>query len=104
MIKLIRKIFKRNTTDFKSLVKQGAVIVDVRTKAEYDGVHARSAVNIPVDNLEVNFHHLPDKNRPIITCCASGVRSAKAARILLNHGYRQVFDGGSWIKVQQRIS
>lgn len=61
-------------TDFAELVKQGAMILDVRSKGEYATGHIKGSVNIPVDQLGNNLSKLKDKNRTIITCCASGMR------------------------------
>lgn len=91
------------SADYKQLVKEGAVILDVRTKSEYDGGHIKGSINIPVDQLRANLHKLRDKQRPIITCCASGMRSGTARGILESHGYTNVHNGGSWTGLQQKI-
>jgi rhodanese-related sulfurtransferase len=44
------------------------------------------------------------KNRPIVTCCASGARSASAKRILKSHGFEQVYNGGSWYTLRKYTS
>ncbi len=90
--------------DFKALMKQGAIIVDVRSKAEYAGGHIRNSINIPVDALSSNLAKLANKNLPIITCCASGMRSASAKGILKSKGYAVVHNGGSWMSLQNKIS
>ncbi len=89
--------------DYAELVKQGAIILDVRTKNEYAGGHIKGSVNISVDSLSANLGKLKDKNRPVITCCASGMRSASAKSILKAHGYQEVHNGGSWYKLQSKI-
>ncbi|HET9053894.1 MAG TPA: rhodanese-like domain-containing protein [Cyclobacteriaceae bacterium] len=45
-----------------------------------------------------------DKSRIIITCCASGMRSASARKILKDAGYTQVHNGGGWVNLQQKIN
>jgi rhodanese-related sulfurtransferase len=50
----------------------------VRSKAEFSGGHIKGAVNIPVQVLQNHLGQLKDKNKTIITCCASGMRSASA--------------------------
>ena len=62
-------------TDFAELKKNGAIILDVRSPAEYAGGHIEGSKNIPVDKLKGNLNFLNDKNKAIITCCASGMRS-----------------------------
>ena len=89
-------------TDYKQLMQQGAVIVDVRTKAEYQGGHIKGAINIPLNNLSNHYSRL-DKSKPIITCCASGIRSAQGKSILQANGFNQVFNGGGWYSLQNKI-
>jgi len=89
--------------DYADLVKKGAVIVDVRTKGEYAGGHIRGSVNIPVDQLNNNTSRFTDKNKVIITCCASGNRSGMAKNILKGKGYTQVYNGGGWMSLQNKL-
>lgn len=91
-------------TDFAELVKQGALILDVRTKGEYAGGHIRGSVNISLDKLVDNLNKLKGKNTPIITCCASGSRSATAKGVLTNRGFTNVHNGGSWMSLRNKIS
>ena len=78
MFDSIKNLFGMETTDFAALVKEGAIIVDVRSKGEYAGGHVKNSINIPVDQLSANLSRLKDKNKPIITCCASGMRSSSS--------------------------
>ena len=71
--------------------KDNYVILDVRTKEEFDSGHLDSAVLIPVDDLEARYGGLA-KSKPIIVYCRSGRRSAKAAVILVNKGFSPVYD------------
>lgn len=89
--------------DYAELVKQGAIILDVRSKSEYTGGHIKGSINISVDSLRANLGKLKDKNRPIITCCASGMRSASAKSVLKSHGYQEVHNGGSWMSLRNKI-
>jgi len=90
-------------TDFAELVKQGATILDVRSKGEYSTGHIRGSVNIPVDQLAGNISKLKDKNKTIITCCASGMRSASAKGILTSNGFSSVYNGGAWQSLDRKI-
>lgn len=89
--------------DFKELVQQGAVVLDVRSKGEYTGGHIKGSMNISVDALGSNLNRLKNKDKPIITCCASGMRSASAKNMLKANGYTQVYNGGGWASLQQKI-
>jgi phage shock protein E len=89
--------------DYAALVKQGAVVLDVRSKGEYAGGHIRGSVNIPVDQLNNNTSRFSDKSKVIITCCASGNRSGMAKRILASKGYINVHNGGGWMSLQNKL-
>lgn len=89
--------------NYAELVKQGAIILDVRSKGEYAGGHIKGSMNISLDALSSNLNKLKDKNKPIITCCASGMRSASAKSILKSHGYKEVHNGGGWYSLQSKI-
>ena len=102
---LIKQLFGLGLkADYAKLVKQGATILDVRSKGEYAGGHIKGSINISVDQLSNNISKLKDKNKPIITCCASGMRSASAKSILKSNGYTQVHNGGGWSSLQNKIN
>lgn len=103
MLDAIKNLFGMEKTNYAALLKEGAVILDVRSKSEYDGGHIKNSVNIPVDQLQKNLSKLKDKNKPIITCCASGMRSASAKSILQNNGYKNVHNGGGWSSLNNKI-
>lgn len=104
MMNAIKQLFGIGPkADFAQLVKDGAIILDVRSKGEYAGGHIRGSINISVDTLANNLDKLKDKNKPVITCCASGMRSASAKNILKSKGYTQVYNGGGWYGLQQKI-
>ena len=104
MITTLKKIFGLGpTVNYLELVQQGAIILDVRSKAEFSGGHIKGAVNIPVNVLNQHLGQLKDKNKTIITCCASGMRSASAKNILQSHGYTSVYNGGGWSSLQNKL-
>lgn len=104
MINTIKQIFGFGPkVDYAALVKQGAIILDVRSKGEYAGGHIKGSINISVDTLSNNLSKLKDKNKPIITCCASGMRSSSAKSILKSNGYTDVHNGGAWSSLQHKI-
>ena len=92
------------TPDYKQLLKEGGVIIDVRSNAEYSGGHCKGSKNIPLPSLNSNPEIPKDKNKPIITCCASGMRSASAKSLLKSEGYTNVYNGGSWSSLKNKIS
>jgi rhodanese-related sulfurtransferase len=88
--------------DFKELLRNGAQIIDVRTEAEFRNGHIKGALNIPLNKLSANFSKLK-KDKPIITCCASGIRSASAKSMLQSNGFSQVYNGGGWTTLQKNL-
>lgn len=88
--------------NYAELVKQGAIILDVRSKREYQGGHIKGSMNISVETLGKNLKKLK-KDKPIITCCASGMRSGSAKNILKSNGYTEVHNGGSWMSLNNKI-
>ncbi|MGW8123541.1 rhodanese-like domain-containing protein [Roseivirga echinicomitans] len=104
MLESLKRLFGLGPkVDFRELVQQGAVVLDVRSKGEYAGGHIKGSMNISVDALGSNLSRLKNKDKPIITCCASGMRSASAKNILKANGYTQVYNGGGWSSLQHKI-
>jgi phage shock protein E len=104
MINTIKNLFGTGSkTDYAHLVKKGAIILDVRSKEEFKDGHISGSINIPVDHLQSNLNKLKDRSKPIITCCASGMRSASAKSLLLLNGYLEVYNGGGWNSLQNKL-
>jgi phage shock protein E len=82
------------------LIKNGAVILDVRTASEYETGHIGGSTNIALSKLRTD--RIPfDTNLVIITCCSHGLRSIKAIELLNNRGYRKVHNGGAWSDLEK---
>ena len=88
--------------DYAAMVSEGAVIVDVRSPDEFRSGHIKGALNIPLPSLQSNLAKLK-KEKTIITCCASGMRSAAAKNVLKSKGYTSVYNGGGWMGLQHKI-
>jgi phage shock protein E len=103
MFESLKKMFSSVKTDYTRLMSEGAVILDVRSHGEYVSGHIDGSINIPVNKLSENLNKLKSKNKPIITCCASGMRSASAKGLLESKGYTKVFNGGSWQSLNRKL-
>lgn len=100
---ILKKLFGIGPkTDFAELVAQGAQIIDVRTKQEYASGHIKGSKNIPLQALSHNLKKV-DPKKPVITCCASGMRSATAKSMLKSSGYSEVYNGGGWMSLNTKI-
>ncbi len=93
------KFFKAHQTHkkVKKFMKNNALIIDVRSSEEFAGAANPKSKNIPLDTLAKKAKEL-DKNKPIIVCCASGMRSAMAASLLKKQGFKEVINAGPWTK------
>ena len=78
----------------QTTVSEQAMVVDVRTPAEYSGAHYPDAINIPLDELSKRLDELKPFDREIVVYCRSGRRSGMAERILVQHGFTHVTNGG----------
>ncbi|MEO7922704.1 MAG: rhodanese-like domain-containing protein [Chitinophagaceae bacterium] len=81
----------------RTALKKGAVIIDVRTPNEFDQGRVGDSINIPVDRVAANAARIKEMKRPVIFCCASGVRSGNAVKIMKATGLKEVYNGGSWL-------
>ena len=83
--------------DARRLVAQGAVLLDVREKEEFEKSHLEGAAHLSRGLLEMNVGEMvQDKSAPIVCYCAAGNRGALAADTLQKMGYKNVFsiEGG----------
>lgn len=77
-------------------------IVDVRTIPEFDGGSVAKAINIPLDQVPERLEELKAM-QPMVMCCAAGVRSGQAVNYLNQMGLKEVYNGGSWQQVHQKL-
>jgi rhodanese-related sulfurtransferase len=85
------------------LLSNGAVILDVRTTTEFKTGHIAGSINIPLEQLSKNISKIK-KDKPIITCCASGVRSSIARSVLIKNGFIHVYNGGGFAKLKEKLN
>ncbi len=97
----LSNLFKK--TDYKSLVENGAIILDVRSKSEFASGHIEGSLNIPLDQIDGQISSLKKSGKPVITCCASGIRSGVAKGNLKSKGI-EAYNGGGWQSLKSKIS
>ena len=76
--------------------RNGAIIIDVRNKSEYNIKHLNGAINIPVDKIIDILDIIKDKEKKLILYCQSGKRSYTACKSLISLGYKNVYDLGNF--------
>lgn len=88
-----------NTTEFKeNLERERGVIIDVRTKEEYDAGHLKltdDQINFLNGDFQKSVKSL-DKDKTYYLYCRSGNRSGKAAQILDEEGFKSVYNVGGY--------
>ncbi len=94
--------FGGKSESIKEFVDKGAVIIDVRTAGEFQGGHIKGAKNIPLNTIKNQIESIKKMNKPVIACCASGMRSAQATSILKNNGI-DAMNGGGWSSLENKL-
>jgi rhodanese-related sulfurtransferase len=99
---LLDFLFKNKQKMVDDFMSRNAVIIDVRTQAEYSNGAIKGSKNIPLQIINSKINDIKKLNKPVITCCASGMRSGSAAGILKNHGI-EVMNGGGWASLNSKL-
>ena len=90
-------------SDFVEIQDSDYILIDVRTKDEFDLGHIDSAINLDFysDTFQNDILSI-DKNLPIVLYCRTNNRSTKTANILKENGFKEisVLEGGitDWVK------
>ncbi len=82
----------------QEMLAKGAVVIDVRSKEEYNQGHVKGSINMPLGSITGQINKIQDMNKPVILCCASGMRSGSATSILQSSGV-DCCNGGSWMSL-----
>ncbi len=86
-------------------LKNGALVVDVRTGGEFVAGHLPVAVNLPLGEIESNWQRrIKDKNRVLLLHCASGARSAAAKKKLIALGCPNTYNMGGYARAAQIVN
>jgi rhodanese-related sulfurtransferase len=88
--------------DIKTMIKEGALLVDVRTELEFMNGHVPGSINIPLHTIPTQIDQFKGKNE-IIVFCQSGGRSSQAKAYLDINGIQNVTNGGTWNYINQFI-
>lgn len=86
---------KNNEEVILNAKKQGAILIDVRTREEYRKGYVDGSKNIPLALLRDNLNEIKKMKQPLLVCCASGVRSGQAKVLLKKEGISCI-NIGSW--------
>lgn len=93
----IFKLFKskKRMNKIQEYLDKGAVVIDVRTVAEYEDGHAPNSLNIVLDTIPERVEEIKALGDSVIAVCRSGARSGQATQFLNDNGL-DVINGGPW--------
>ena len=101
---LLKRSGQIGEKDAVTRLKSGALVIDVRTPAEFNASHLPSAINIPLDQIETALpRRVKDKSQVLLLHCHSGMRSGVAKKKLNALGYTNVFNMGSYGRAMQIV-
>lgn len=100
---LLSSLFGNKKKKIDDFTSRGAIIIDVRSKAEYTHGAIPGSKNIPIQTISTQVSKIKKMGKPVICVCASGARSASAAAILKGQGV-EAMNGGTWMSVYQKIN
>lgn len=100
MLTFLKSLFGNKNKALEEALENKAIIVDVRTAAEYKQGHLKNSKNIPLNEINAKREMIRKWNKPIITVCRSGARSASARSMLQSAGI-QVVNGGPWTNLRK---
>lgn len=99
---LLDFLFGNKNNKIKEFQSRGAVIIDVRTPGEYQQGAISGSKNISLQIIASKINDIKKLNKPVITCCASGMRSGSAASILKSNGIEAI-NGGGWTSLKNKL-
>ena len=105
MIYVVYRVYTYQTLDrgLNRLIKNGAIILDVRTEKEFETGHIKGSRNISLGIIREKYTEL-DPRKTYITVCSHGLRSVKAEKILKEKGFKNVYNGGAWSDLQKSLN
>ncbi|MEM6516441.1 MAG: rhodanese-like domain-containing protein [Bacteroidota bacterium] len=91
---LLNFLFDNKKSNVQDFLKRDALILDVRTKTEWDAGHIENAIHIPLADLKMKIGELKEYDRPFVVYCESGGRSGKAVDYLTQNNFEAINGGG----------
>ncbi len=90
--------------DLPALIRQGALLIDARSPAEFSSGTIPGSINLPHMETALRIGSIErNKERPIVVYCHSGIRSAMAVSMLKKEGYTCVVNGGGIRKLRRQL-
>ena len=101
---VVKRLRQVSSSKARELLSNNALVIDVRSSDEFATDHVKSAVNLPLEQIQRRIESIEsDHSRPILVHCLSGTRSAMACRILRGLGYSEVHNLGSLSRARSLV-
>ena len=102
---IMKSLTQASPATAREWLNKGALVIDVRTEAEYREKHLPGTINIPLDRLSDEIgKRAPDKEKPLLLHCRSGARSGRGTSTLKKMGYRNVLNLGSYGSAEKLLT
>ena len=101
MLNWLKSLFTSGPS-IPDLLDEGALVLDVRTLGEYRNGHVNGSMHVPLQQLEKKINAIKKQKKTVVTVCASGMRSGKAAKMLRATGL-DAHNGGPWHAVDRLL-
>lgn len=105
VIFMMKKSGQISAKDALEKLRNGALVIDVRSPGEFSSGHLPKAINIPLDEIESALpKRVKDKNQMLLLHCASGMRSGMAKSKLIGMGYTNAFNLGGYGRAEKIVN
>lgn len=102
---LVQRLTQADPATAREWLNQGALVIDVRSEAEFQERHLPGAINLPLDRLGDEIaRRAPDKQQPLLLYCLSGTRSGMGTSALKKLGYHNVSNLGSYGRAEKILA
>ena len=101
MLNWLKSLFSSGP-NIADLLADGAIVLDVRSQGEYQSGHVKDSMHVPLPQLSKKINAVKKRKKTVITVCASGMRSGKAAKMLRAAGLN-AHNGGPWHNVDRSL-
>jgi len=102
---VLKRIGQIAPKDALEHLKNGALVIDVRSSGEFNSGHLPNAINLPLDEIESALpRRVKDKDQVLLLHCQSGMRSGMAKKKLKSLGYANTFNLGSYGRAAKILS
>jgi rhodanese-related sulfurtransferase len=101
----LRRSGQISSTEAAAHLKNGALVIDVRTAGEFASGHLPNTINIPLGEIESTLpRQVKDKSQVLLLHCQAGGRSSQARKKLIALGYLNAFNLGSYSRAAQIVA